>query len=112
MLGTKTKASPSLALCPDNVHHMRFALLTIWLAAAPLALAFSLTFCIANHLQCSHGVCSECAVGFSAVLFALKVVLNARSAASSVVYGFTVPTKVHYHPHVGVILQSHPLFKA
>lgn len=38
--------------------------------------------------------CRECAVGFSAVLFALKVVLNAGSPDTSVVYGVTVPTKV------------------
>ena len=36
----------------------------------------------------------ECAVGFSAVLFALKVVANTGSPDSSVIYGVTVPTKV------------------
>ena len=38
--------------------------------------------------------CRDCAVGFSAVLFALKVVLNARSPTYSAVYGVYVPTKV------------------
>jgi len=36
---------------------------------------------------------SSCAVGFSGVLFALKVVLNARSPEMESVYGFRVPAK-------------------
>lgn len=36
----------------------------------------------------------DCAVGFSAVLFGLKVVLNASSPRTSVIYGVTLPTKV------------------
>ena len=39
-------------------------------------------------------VCRDCAVGFSAVLFGLKVVLNARSPSYSTVYGVSVPSKV------------------
>ena len=41
----------------------------------------------------------ECAIGFSAVLFALKVILNARSPMGSSVFGVSVPTKVRPHLH-------------
>ncbi|XP_002966977.2 rhomboid-like protein 14, mitochondrial [Selaginella moellendorffii] len=36
---------------------------------------------------------TSCAVGFSALLFALKVVLNHNSPANAIVYGFVVPAR-------------------
>jgi hypothetical protein len=41
----------------------------------------------------SYAPLEQCAIGFSAVLFALKVVLNYNSPTYSNVYGFQVPTK-------------------
>lgn len=40
---------------------------------------------------------STCAVGFSAVLFAMKVVLNSNSPGWTSVAGISLPTKVHHH---------------
>ncbi len=42
----------------------------------------------------AFNLCRDCAVGFSAVLFALKVVLNAQSPTFSTIYGVSVPSKV------------------
>jgi hypothetical protein len=43
---------------------------------------------------CRHLYISNCAIGISAVLFALKVVLNHDAPTYSSFMGFTLPTKV------------------
>lgn len=44
------------------------------------------------------GFYSGCSVGFSAVIFALKVVLNVNSPGTQRIAGIAVPTKVGVHP--------------
>ena len=48
---------------------------------------------------------NSCAIGFSAVLFAMKVVLSYRTPGWSHVAGFELPTKVCYH----IMLSTHDL---
>lgn len=46
---------------------------------------------------CSHLYFNNCAIGISAVLFGLKVVLNHDAPAYSSILGFSLPTKVRRH---------------
>lgn len=51
---------------------------------------------VASHLvpEYSYLWLSTCSIGFSAVIFALKVVLQHNAPGYSSLFGFTLPTKV------------------
>ena len=49
---------------------------------------------------------NTCAVGFSAVLFAMKVVLNSKSPGWTSMYGISLPTKVSCHLHLPITCLS------
>jgi rhomboid domain-containing protein 1 len=71
---------------------LRFALTIAYLLVVchvlVVVLAFSLETCVGLR-----GYSRQCSIGFSGVLFALKVLLNHGSPAFTNVYGFRVPTK-------------------
>lgn len=71
---------------------VKFALMVAYLLVAAHILVVALSFGAADALG-YPGLIRQCAVGFSAVLFALKVVLNANSPTFSNVGGLMLPTK-------------------
>ncbi|KAF4033324.1 Rhomboid family [Phytophthora infestans] len=58
-----------------------------------LTVVYLLVLCHVLVVVVALGPLHQCSVGFSGVLFALKVLLNHNSPAFSSVYGFQVPTK-------------------
>lgn len=66
-------------------------LLVLLLASHTLFVAVSVILLYVSNLDSQPYY--QCAIGFSAVLFALKVVLNVDSPTHSNVYGIQVPTK-------------------
>jgi hypothetical protein len=58
--------------------------------------------------DCRHLYLSNCAIGISAVLFALKVVLNHDAPTYSSFMGFTLPTKVSFATHLFRLIMTAP----
>lgn len=71
---------------------VKFAVMVAYLLVASHVLVVALSFGVADVLS-YPGLISQCAVGFSAVLFGLKAVLNANSPTFSQVGGMLLPTK-------------------
>jgi hypothetical protein len=66
----------------------------------------SLVFAAAAGAGCRHLYISNCAIGISALLFALKVVLNHDAPTYSSFMGFSLPTKVRCGPLLAWLLPS------
>lgn len=71
---------------------VRFLLTVVYLLVLCHVLVVVVALVLATGFQ-MPGPLHQCSVGFSGVLFALKVLLNHNSPAFSSVYGFQVPTK-------------------
>lgn len=71
---------------------VRFLLTVFYLLVLCHVLVVVVALVLATGFQ-MPGPLHQCSVGFSGVLFALKVLLNHNSPAFSSVYGFQVPTK-------------------
>jgi hypothetical protein len=71
---------------------IKFGVMVAYLLVASHILVVALSFGAADVLS-YPGLLSQCAVGFSAVLFGLKAVLNANSPTFSQVGGMLLPTK-------------------
>nr|CCA15102.1 serine protease family S54 putative [Albugo laibachii Nc14] len=69
-----------------------FACLLIYLLLVSHGLIVLASYLIFK-LQHNPHAWTQCSLGFSAVLFGLKVVLNSKSPNTSNIYGFQVPTK-------------------
>ncbi|GAB9468427.1 Serine protease family [Globisporangium polare] len=70
----------------------RFAVATCYLLVLSQVLVVAVSFAL-TRLAHVHEPFYQCSIGFSGVLFALKVLLNHNSPAFTSVYGFQVPTK-------------------
>lgn len=62
-------------------------------ALAMLTQAIYLALAVVADAVLGWGWSNECAVGFSGVLFALKMILNIDSSGNTYLYGISVPTK-------------------
>ncbi|KAH9319909.1 hypothetical protein KI387_021678, partial [Taxus chinensis] len=71
----------------------KFASLVVMLLGMSHGLEVVLAKMLATFFDYPHSFTSECSVGFSAVLFALKVVLNSNSPDYTNVYGVIVPAR-------------------
>uniref|UniRef100_A0AAV1SY30 Peptidase S54 rhomboid domain-containing protein n=1 Tax=Peronospora matthiolae TaxID=2874970 RepID=A0AAV1SY30_9STRA len=71
---------------------VQFLLIVGFLLALSHTLVIAVALILATCFQ-MPGPLHQCSVGFSSVLFALKVILNHDSPAFSTIYGFCVPTK-------------------
>lgn len=79
-----------------NLEHSLNSVRFLGTVACLLILSHSLIVVVAFVLATSFqnpNILYQCSVGFSAVIFALKVLLNHNSPTFSSVYGFQVPTK-------------------
>jgi rhomboid domain-containing protein 1 len=73
---------------------LRFGLLMAWLAALSQGLYVAGAAALAAYIP-EYGLlyARTCAIGFSGVLFALKVVLTWRAPGWSTILGVSLPTK-------------------
>lgn len=77
----------------DTMGSQRFAKMVAVLLGLSHSLILASSSLLAKYADAPAYYYSECAVGFSGVLFALKVVLNYNSPSHTNVYGIMVPSR-------------------
>jgi hypothetical protein len=83
-----------MALARINACNQRGSLARVEVVTLHPALMYTPCVAAAAAVGCRHLYLSNCAIGISALLFALKVVLNHDAPTYSSILGFSLPTKV------------------